>query len=332
MKAKSIRFLPVEKLTFLYMSITSLVILLLLPGPQVVFALLGKRFLFLLVIFGLSYLSSIKSNWTIKFLRYAFIGGLLIYWYPETYDINRLISNRDYWLAGIEQHIFGFQPALLFNKLYPQHWIAEIMNLGYLSYYPLIICTSIYFYFKDRKYFKYFFFVVLFSFFCYYLIFNLFPAAGPQYYYQAIGLENASSGIFPRIGLYFSNHKELQSMDDSGFFSRLVQNTQMVGERPTAAFPSSHVGISTLILILLLKNRRYLYLACITPLYVALVGATVYIQAHYVIDVVAGFVTAFLFYYAGSLACGQFTYRIIRIPWLRKAVVEEPLELGKPAE
>lgn len=35
---------------------------------------------------------------------------------------------------------------------------------------------------------------------------------------------------------------------------------------------------------------------CLVPFYMLLCGATVYIQAHYVIDTVVGFFTAFLFY------------------------------------
>jgi len=74
-----------------------------------------------------------------------------------------------------------------------------------------------------------------------------------------------------------------------------VEMTQASGERPTAAFPSSHVGISTILLILLWQNRLWLFALAI-PFYVLLCCATVYIQAHYLIDVFGGFVTAVIFY------------------------------------
>jgi len=183
-----------------------------------------------------------------------------------------------------------------------------------------------YFYLKNNNTFEPFFFTVLFSFFCYYLIYILFPTAGPQYYYQAIGLDQVQSGIFPNIGLYFDKHQSLFTMsNNSGFFSQLVQSTQQVGERPTAAFPSSHVGISTTIILLIIKNRQYFLLAFLFPLYVALVTSTVYIQAHYVIDVFAGFTTAFLFVFLGSLAYKVFTRRFFGItelsaPFTKKAM------------
>ena len=65
--------------------------------------------------------------------------------------------------------------------------------------------------------------------------------------------------------------------------------------RPTAAFPSSHVGISTILMILSWRTSRRLFFV-LTPFYVLLCGATVYIQAHYLIDAIAGLLTAPLFY------------------------------------
>ncbi|MDP4238727.1 MAG: phosphatase PAP2 family protein [Bacteroidota bacterium] len=290
--------------------------------------LLRIRLLMILGIIILAYFNSIKNWWMIRFSRFAFIGALLIYWYPETFDINRLIPNYDFLLARLEQAIFGFQPALVFCQHFPQHWFGEILNMGYFAYYPLIIGTSMYFYLKSKRAFEQFFFIVLFSFFSYYLIYIIFPTAGPQYYYQAIGLDQVNSGIFPNIGFYFNKHQTLISVgNNSGFFSQMVQHTQQVGERPTAAFPSSHVGISTIIMLLVIKNRQYFLLAFILPIYLALVAATVYIQAHYVIDVFAGLMTAFLFCYLGNLVYRLFTHKLYGIPELTAIFSRKPIKL-----
>ena len=80
-----------------------------------------------------------------------------------------------------------------------------------------------------------------------------------------------------------------------GFFYSLVEGSQQVGERPTAAFPSSHVGISTILMIMAWRGSKKLF-ACLIPFYMLLCGATVYIQAHYVIDAIVGFFSAFLLY------------------------------------
>ena len=69
------------------------------------------------------------------------------------------------------------------------------------------------------------------------------------------------------------------------------------GERPTAAFPSSHVGITVVLLWLAWRlNGRWLFWVLV-PLAVLMFFATFYIQAHYVIDALAGLVTGTLFYW-----------------------------------
>jgi len=325
---QSMRFLAVEKLTFIYVLITSLIIFYLKPELTIMTGLLRVRLLIVSTIIFLAYINTLRNWWVIRFSRYAVVGVLLVYWYPETFDLNRMLPNYDFLLAELEQSIFHSQPAQIFNQVYPQHWLGEILNMGYLSYYPLIIGTCIYFYFKNRKTFEQFFFILLFSFFCYYLIYILFPTAGPQYYYQAIGLDQVNSGIFPNIGHYFDTHESLSVIgNNSGFFSQMVQNTQQVGERPTAAFPSSHVGISTLIILLIIKNRRFKLLSVLFPVYIALVTSTVYIQAHYVIDVLAGFTTAFIFYILGFLVYKLFTRRFYGIPELTAIFTKKPVKV-----
>ena len=123
------------------------------------------------------------------------------------------------------------------------------------------------------------------------------PVAGPQFYFPAIGFDNVSKGIFPAIGDYFNHHQELLPGPgyQHGFFYNLVEGSQQVGERPTAAFPSSHVGISTILMIMAWRGSKKLF-ACLIPFYMLLCGATVYIQAHYVIDAIVGFFSAFVLY------------------------------------
>jgi len=329
-KLRTVRFLAVEKITFLYIALTLVIINHFSPQLQNAHELVLNRFFIIAVILGLAFLNFLKDWWVIRFARFAFLGGLLAYWYPETFDINRIIVNYDYLIAGLEQSIFGFQPALVFSQHFPQLWFSEILNMGYFAYYPLIIGTCIYFYVKDKKYFEFFFFSILFSFFCYYLIFILFPTAGPQYYYQAIGTDQVHSGVFQQIGLYFNEHQSLINTADSrGFFAQMVQNTQQVGERPTAAFPSSHVGISTLIMILVFQKRQFKLSAFLFPIYLALVFATVYIQAHYVIDVLVGFVSSFTFFFLGSLVYKPFTYRLFGIPRLVSILLKKPIDVGE---
>ncbi len=296
---RSIKLYGAEKITLIYMFLTAGVVVFLLLNNFPVWNLLLIRLGITVLILGLAYLTTLNRNRFTIFLRFVLIGSLLAYWYPETFELNRYSINKDFLIAQWEQNLFHCQPALIFNQLYPQKIVSELMNLGYFSYFPMIIASSIYFFFKERPFFHRYFFVILFAFLVYYFIFVLFPVSGPQYYFEVIGKENAFHGIFPPIGNFFSQHYIELPQVQSGFFNKIVELTQSIGERPTAAFPSSHVGISTLMMIMLLRYKTHALFFFLFPFYILLVFSTVYIQAHYAVDVIAGFCSAFVLYYIG---------------------------------
>jgi len=79
---RSIRFFAVEKLTFIYILITSMIILFLKPELGVVTELLRVRVLMVLAIIVLAYINSIKNWWVIRFSR-CFCWcpfGILVSW------------------------------------------------------------------------------------------------------------------------------------------------------------------------------------------------------------------------------------------------------------
>ncbi|MCR4995438.1 MAG: phosphatase PAP2 family protein [Bacteroidales bacterium] len=135
--------------------------------------------------------------------------------------------------------------------------------------------------------------IIMTAFFLYYLIYIFLPVSGPQFYFQAVGVDEIMQGHFPALGTYFSSHTDMLPApgNPDGLFYRLVSSAQATGERPTAAFPSSHIGISTIVLLLARRHAPRLLLILI-PLWALLCCATVYIQAHYLIDAIAGLLTA----------------------------------------
>ena len=125
------------------------------------------------------------------------------------------------------------------------------------------------------------------------------PVVGPTFYFKAIGMENVSRGIFPAVEHYFNTHTDCFPSPGypNGIFYQLVESAKEAGERPTAAFPSSHVGISTLCMLLAWNAKKRWLFWVLIPFFVFLCMATVYIQAHYAIDTIAGFITAIAFYF-----------------------------------
>lgn len=235
-----------------------------------------------------------------RLVRVAAQMGLLAWWYPDTYELNRMLPNLDHLFAGWEQQLFGCQPALLFSQRFPSGVWSELFDLGYAAYYPMIAAVALYYFFWRYHEFERTAFIILGAFFIYYVIFILVPVAGPTFYYKAVGTENIMAGVFPNLHDYFNYHQEcLPSPGFSdGIFYQLVEDAKDAGERPTAAFPSSHVGISVVLMWLLIHARNYKLLMAMLPLFILLCCATVYIQAHYLIDAIAGLVTGTVIYFA----------------------------------
>jgi membrane-associated phospholipid phosphatase len=228
-------------------------------------------------------------------VQMAFLG----WWYPDTYELNRQLPNLDHLFASAEQALFGCQPALVFSNHMPWGWFSELMCLGYVSYFPLIALTTIYYFFLRYKEFRLATFVILTSFFVYYVVFVLLPVTGPQFYYLAVGTERIAEGVFPNLGDWFLTHSERMAAPgwSDGFFYHLLDITHDAGERPTAAFPSSHVGVTTVLMMLALRTRCRWLVFTMLPFYILMCLSTVYIYAHYAIDVIAGLITGVTLYY-----------------------------------
>lgn len=224
--------------------------------------------------------------------------ALLSWWYPDTFSLNRIFPNLDHHFAALEQSIFGCQPALEFANHWTHPVWSELMYLGYSSYFLLISVVVVYYFIWRYEEFQRTVFIILTSFFVYYVIFVALPVTGPQYYYLAAGLDNISQGVFPNVGDYFLTHDEMMKMPgyEDGWFYQIMVNAHSAGERPTAAFPSSHVGVTVILLLLAWRSKSRPLIWFVFTLFLLMCLATVYIRAHYVIDVFAGLLSAIIMY------------------------------------
>ncbi len=220
----------------------------------------------------------------------------LIAWYPETYDFCSQLPYLDHVFAGIDQTLFGCQPALVFHKVVNSAFWSEAFCMGYYAYYYMMGATLIFYLLCRYPEANKAGFIFLGSFFLFYVIFEFLPVAGPQFYFKAVGEETADTGVFPAVGYYFQTHTEMLTFDVKGVFGQLVLGAQEIGERPTAAFPSSHVGMSTVTMLLAWKAHNKWLFWVMMPLYLFLCCGTVYIMAHYLIDSICGFFVAIVFF------------------------------------
>ena len=284
-------FMAPEVATFLYAAFSSLVILFTWTGLDNPSDLLWLRLQFLS---GTLVLWVVFLLWRCKLVigaRLAYLLAMLSTWYPDTYSINRQFSNLDHVVASLEQDFFGFQPSLLFSQAYSSRVVSELMYMGYFSYYLFFVVTLVIIFFKQFRNVERAAFMIFAGFYICYCIYLLLPVTGPQYYYLAVGVEEIAHGNFPDVGHYFSDHSEALASPgwSGGVFYQLVQFAHHVGERPTAAFPSSHVAIATLVMMITVRLRMWRWLLILAVPFLFLCLSTVYIYAHYAVDAIAGF-------------------------------------------
>ena len=243
------------------------------------------------------------------FLRIAVQMVFLSWWYPDTYELNRMLPNLDHMFAGCEQAVFGCQPALLFAQKVPWGWFSELMCMGYISYFPMMTILLIYYFFYRYNEFLKAAFVLLGAFFIFYVIFIFLPVTGPQFYYLAVGPEKIAAGVFPNLGDWFLTHSERMAVPGwtDGFFYHLLEMAHNAGERPTAAFPSSHVGITTVVMLLAHHTHCRKLVLGMLPFYILMCLSTVYILAHYAIDALTGLFTGVVFYFVLIRLSKRFT-------------------------
>ncbi len=295
--------IPLEWAVLCYLAITALLMLVMytrLHNPGEMVSLRLRVVVLMAVMWGVYRLVPCRMT---MLVRVAVQIYLLADWYPDTYEFNRCFQNLDHLFCGWEQHLFGCQPSIEFSKLLPWGIVSEPLDLGYVSYYPIIVFTAMFYFIYRHQEFDRTVFIIMASFFAYYIIFIFIPVAGPTFYFRAVGLDLINQGVFPSLGNYFETHSDL-SMDclpspgwQHGPMWKAVEIAKWAGERPTAAFPSSHVGVTTVCLFLLFRSGNRKAFLWVLPLAVLMFFATVYIQAHYAIDAIVGLLSGTLLYY-----------------------------------
>ena len=268
-----IKYYAISKVWFsvlLYFAIIELVIIFTKPSLFFDWNFILTRVIF---VFAFTFSVIIKRKISKNFfqlLQNILVFALMTFLYKETAMLNTLIFPKiDEFLSNLDQNIFKFQPSIEFSKHFNSLFFSELFYFGYFCYYllPLVVLGILYKFLPQKI--EEFGFILITSFLLYYFIFIIIPAEGPQFYFT-----------FP------DNYIEAQ-----GIFGNAIKLIQKNGEAPTAAFPSSHVGISWIVIFWLYQNFRK-SVKYFLPFVILLMFSTVYIKAHYFVDVVAGFLTA----------------------------------------
>jgi membrane-associated phospholipid phosphatase len=279
-------FLPIDFITFTYLFFTALLIIFSFRALENEWQHLLVRVGMAFSIIALAYLNQQFDFKWVNFFRNAYPLLFITYLYGETdYMNNLLFPNLDSYIFNIEQLVFSGQPSLVFSASFSWRWFSELMYFSYFSYYFLAFLVCFYAYRKKPEFFQKTVFLIILTFYFYYILFIILPVVGPQYFF-------AEKDVIVPEGY---------------LFSEIVRFLQKYGENPTGAFPSSHVGLSIVFLIIAKKIDTKLFFI-IFPVFVFLCMSTVYIKAHYLIDVVAGFISAPILYFCSNMVWKHLNY------------------------
>ncbi|MCX7958422.1 MAG: phosphatase PAP2 family protein [Deltaproteobacteria bacterium] len=202
---------------------------------------------------------------------------LMILVYENLKDKTALMEHKtiEWTLAEMDAALFGGVQPTQWLEQYAHPLIVDIMAVNYALYFilPLSVWFALYL-LKNQKGFYEVSAAMIATLYLGYIGYVVFPAAPPRFTltYNA-----------PLPSLFL--HHFLQSNWDKAA-------AVMLG-----AFPSLHVGLSTISIIFSYRYRRELpkgimFFLIVTPLTVGLWFSTVYLRHHWVVDIFAGWFVA----------------------------------------
>jgi len=193
----------------------------------------------------------------------------------EGADLIHMVNPRDYdgLLAEIDQVLFGMQLSEWFQQFISVR-LTETMYLFYsLHFFLPVIAAMVFYWSGSRAAFRDFMVGLVLVNCIGYVIYFIVPALGPAYTFKY---------EVPLVG---------------GQIEDLVQLTGgVLRSTHRSAFPSLHVGMSTVIFLFALRHSRRLFYVLVLPV-IMLWVSTVYLRQHYVVDLFAGWVLALACFY-----------------------------------
>ncbi len=238
------------------------------------------------------------KNPVINLIRNIYPLMLTAYFFEITMVTNRVFFKGyiDPSFQALEQWVFGSQPSISWGVNFDYFWLQELMHFAYFAYYPLVVITPIYLYFKQRENLGEFVFTTSTVFYLCFFIFSWLPVIGAR----AFGQEFISR--FPEIASGAAlnplsiNTAELTTLYRYGPFTRIMAYIYIQSPHAGGAFPSSHVAVA---ISIALAINRYLpkMRRIVAPIVVLLCLSTVYCHYHYLIDVIGGIILAYFGYF-----------------------------------
>jgi membrane-associated phospholipid phosphatase len=240
-----------------------------------------------------------KSVWLLDFLRHFYPVLLYTALFIETGSLNRMFfpDYLDPLVAQWEQDLFGCQPSVLFMEKLPSLVTSELFYASYFSYYIMISGVGIALFLRSRQQFFHYISVVSLLFYVCYLIYIFLPVIGSRAFFRQV-----DGYMLPAATQQLAVTDAYPAAVQAGVFFQIMKWVYRVFEAPGAAFPSSHVAVALCTVFFsfrYLRPIRYIHLGVAALLCLA----TIYCRYHYVVDVLAGVLTAAVLIPVGNWLC-----------------------------
>jgi membrane-associated phospholipid phosphatase len=168
-----------------------------------------------------------------------------------------------------ELALFGQHVSVTWHQRMPSPTLSFVLHLCYGSYYWILLGVPLWLWIRGKRdAFRRATFVTALALYASYLVFGVFPVAGP--YFTFPRPEGAAIANWPARYVYF-----------------MLDNGSSMG----TAFPSSHIVASWCVVYAAWRDARRLALV-LAPVAILLAAGTVYGQFHYAVDALAGWLLA----------------------------------------
>jgi membrane-associated phospholipid phosphatase len=183
---------------------------------------------------------------------------------------------RDGWLIAADRFLLGTDPTVWLQRCV-RPWLSDVMYLAYCAYFivPFVVAGYI-LWNRSLAHLRRYIFIVVLAFYASYVGYFLVPARGPR---AAI-----------------THTVKLQTTPIS---RAVTDGMNWVERNKNDVFPSGHVMLTAVCLMLAWRESRWLFLGLL-PVGLGVFVSTVYCRYHYVIDVLAGLVLALPMPVAGA--------------------------------
>lgn len=240
----------------------------------------------LLIFNSLYYLSAITRKFILGFAIF------IIYWI--IFDYMKAFPNYNYNsvhiadLYNFEKHLFGIQwrgKLLTPNEYWRFNghtFIDIIAGIFYLCWIPVPLAFAGYLFFKNRRQFLLFSLTFVLVNMLGFIVYYTYPAAPPWYVqYHGLSFHTLTAGNTAGLAKF-----------DAYFNVGIFKSIYAKGSNVFAAMPSLHSSYPVIVLYYGLKNRLGLINIFFAIVMFGIWFSAVYLSHHYVLDVLAGILTA----------------------------------------